>query len=89
MFIDSALTQRTKTKQCIVDKSLHDVYTKQGNLKGESVVAAIMPLCMEASYCTSRFLRSYARQIILLKRELPFPRELKTRILVIARWITR
>ena len=27
----------------------------QGNLKGESVAAAILPSCMEVSYCTSRF----------------------------------
>ena len=31
----------------------------QGNLKGESVVAAILPSHMEGIYCTSRFFRSY------------------------------
>ena len=37
----------------------------QGNLKGESVVAAILPSRMETSYCTSGFFCSYkARQII-------------------------
>ena len=30
----------------------------QGNLKGESVVAAILLSRMEASYCTSGFFRS-------------------------------
>ena len=29
-----------------------------GNLKGESVVAVILPSCMEVSYYTSRFFRS-------------------------------
>ena len=28
---------------------------EQGNFKGESVVVAILPSCMEASYCTSGF----------------------------------
>ena len=35
-----------------------DITTNQGNLKGESVVAAILPSRMEVSYCTSRFFRS-------------------------------
>ena len=30
----------------------------QGNLKGESVVVAILPSCMEVSYCTSGFFHS-------------------------------
>ena len=30
----------------------------QGNLKGESVLAAILPSHMEVSYCTSGFFRS-------------------------------
>ena len=30
----------------------------QGNLKGESVVVAVLPSHMEASYCTSRFSHS-------------------------------
>ena len=38
----------------------------QGNLKGESVVAATLQLCMEVSYCTSGFFCSQARQAILL-----------------------
>ena len=35
----------------------NDVYLRknQGNLKGESVVAAILPPRMEVSYCTSGF----------------------------------
>ena len=38
----------------------------QGNLKGESVVAAILPSCMEMSYCTSGFFHSSACQAISL-----------------------
>ena len=34
------------------------VRNNQGNLKGESAVAAILPSRMEASFCTSRFFRS-------------------------------
>ena len=37
---------------------LKNIGKNQGNLKGESVVAAILPSCMEASYCTSGFFRS-------------------------------
>ena len=33
---------------------IKQMYWSQGNLKGESLVAAILPSCMEASYCTSR-----------------------------------
>ena len=47
----------------------------QGNLKGESVVAAILPSRMEVSYCTSGFFR----QTNFAKRELPFPRGFKSR----------
>ena len=36
----------------------------QGNLKGESVVAAILPSRMEVRYCTSGFVRSYVCQAI-------------------------
>ena len=50
----------------------------QGNLKGESVVAAILPSRMEVSYCTSRFFRSQACQVIFVKREMPFLREVKS-----------
>ena len=35
-----------------------DQYCSQGNLKGESVVAAILPSRMEISYCTSGFFHS-------------------------------
>ena len=38
----------------------------QGNLKEESVVVAILLSCMEVSYCTSGFFRSYARQAVSL-----------------------
>ena len=31
------------------------LHLHQGNSKGESVVAAILPSRVEASYCTSRF----------------------------------
>ena len=40
------------------EKKLQEVCQKQGNLKGESVVVAILPSCMEVSYCTSGFFRS-------------------------------
>ena len=51
----------------------------QGNLKGESAVVAILPSRMEVSYCTSGFVRSKARQAILIKRELPFQHGLTSR----------
>ena len=39
--------------------SIHQVYNgkkcTQGNLKGDSVVAAILPSRMEVSYCTAGF----------------------------------
>ena len=38
----------------------------QGNLKGESVMVAILPSRMEASYCISGFFCSLAHQAILL-----------------------
>ena len=41
-------------------------YFDQGNLKGESVVAAILQSCMEVRYCTSGFFHSQACQIISL-----------------------
>ena len=36
----------------------YKLVTVQGNLKGESVVAAILPSLMEVSYCTAGFFRS-------------------------------
>ena len=38
------------------------VWKRQGNFKGELVVAAILPSRMEVSYCTYGFFRSQARQ---------------------------
>ena len=49
----------------------------QGNLKGESVVAAILPSRMEVSYCTSGFFVAKPPNNFV-KRGLPFPRELKS-----------
>ena len=47
----------------------------QGNLKGESVVAAILLSGMEVSYCTSRFfVAKPARSLI--KHVLPFSHDL-------------
>ena len=45
------------------------LFADQGNLKGESVVAAILPSCMVVSYCTSECPPSN-----FVKHELPFPR---------------
>ena len=42
------------------------MWPNQGNLKGESVVAAIMLSRMDVSYYTFGFFRSYDRQAILL-----------------------
>ena len=43
-----------------------DITDNQGNFKGESVVAAILPSRMEVSYCTSRFFIAKPHQAILL-----------------------
>ena len=40
------------------DRNGHNNIVNQGNLKGESVVAAILPSRMEVSYCTSGFFHS-------------------------------
>ena len=49
----------------------------QGNLKGESVVAAILPSRMKVSYCTSGFFSKLSPPSM---RELPFPRGHKSRM---------
>ena len=49
----------------------------QRNLKGESVVAAILPSHMEVSYCTTRFVHSLTCQIIPASVRLPFLHGLK------------
>ena len=57
--------------------------SNQGNLKEESVVAAILSSRMEASYCTTGFFRSKARQTISLSYSCLFThigyRRVKTR----------
>ena len=51
----------------------------QGHLKGESVVVAILLSRMEVSYCTSGFFSELSPPNNFVKRELPFPRGLKSR----------
>ena len=41
-------------------------------------MAAILPSRMEASYCTSGFFCSLSPENNFVKRELPFPRRLKS-----------
>ena len=52
----------------------------QGNFKGESVVMAILPSSMEASYCTSGFFFFLKLSLPsnFVKRVLPFSRGLKS-----------
>ena len=42
-------------KLCVFNMQIEVLTLKEGNLKGESVVVAILPSCMEVSYCTSGF----------------------------------
>ena len=63
------------------------VHQSQGNLRGESVAAAILVSHMEQSYCISGFFLYLSQPS---KHELPFPHGLNhVRILVITRWIRR
>ena len=56
----------------VVDQQMSDGKSGSRKLKGESVVVAILPLCMEVSYCTSGFfIAKPAKQFY--KREWPFP----------------
>ena len=57
-FISLDLQKKEKKKYSKEKNGYEQVHLGQGNLKGESVVSAILPLRMEVSYCTSRFFRS-------------------------------
>ena len=50
---------------------------EEGNLKGESVIAALLPWHMKVSYCTSGFFRSCPPSHFV-KSELTFPCGLKS-----------
>ena len=65
-------------------RSLHYItwnsalYIYQWNLKGESIVAAILPLRMEVSHCSSGFFLQLSPPNNSVKCELPFPRGLRS-----------
>ena len=60
-------------------RETYKITYNQGNLKGEYVVAAILPSCMEASLFYLRIFSSLSPPNNFVKRELPFSSGLKSR----------